>query len=778
MIEVKEKLFALHTANTSYVFRVMPTGHLEHLHYGRKIKVNDGLGLFEQHAFCCGNAVAYNQEDTSVALEDVNLEMSSYGKGDIREPFVELIHADGSATCDFLYDSYEVIEGNVELKSLPTSHVTREDASTLKVVLKDASYNMTMELYYTVVEACDIITRRATLINNSNDEVVVTRLLSNSLDLFTSGYEVVSFHGAWGREMNRTVTPLDAGKFSGGSMCGASSSRCNPLMLLKTKEATQDMGEVYGFNLVFSGNHYEAAEVSGFNKTRVVQGISPVGFRFILEPGMELEAPEAVMTYSHKGLNGVSRHFHDFVNNHIVRGKWANKVRPILLNSWEAAYFDFDESKLLNLASKAKDAGIELFVMDDGWFGERNDDKRSLGDWDIVNKKKLPNGVDGLAKKINALGLDFGIWVEPEMVNVDSELYKKHPDWAVQIEGKPHSESRNQRTLDYCNVEVQDHIIKVLSDLLDGANIAYVKWDMNRILSDAYAPSLDAKHQGEFAYRFYEGFYRVLKTLTEKYPEVLFEGCASGGNRFDLGALCYFPQIWASDDTDASCRLDIQDGYSYGYPQSTVSAHVSSCPNHQTLRITPLESRFNVAAFGVLGYECNLCDMKKEDREAIKAQVAIYKEWRELLQFGDFYRSRYGNTVEWTIVAKDKSKAVGMIMQKLVEPNLGNEIFRAKGLDEDKLYYFYNRALKYNIKNFGDLVNTVSPIHVKPDTRFHDLLAKIVKMDGEHEGYEMYGDTLMYAGVKLKQGYAGTGYSDQVRFYQDFGSRIYFMEEK
>ena len=529
-------------------------------------------------------------------------------------------------------------------------------------------------------------------------------------------------------------------------------------------------------NLVYSGNHYEAVEVSAFAKTRVVAGINPTSFQFHLEPNDFFEAPEAVMTYSEEGFNGMSENMHAFVRNCIVRGAWKNKPRPVLLNSWEAAYFDINERKLLNLAKAGKEVGIELFVMDDGWFGTRDNDTQALGDW-TANLKKLPQGVKGLAEKVNQLGLDFGIWVEPEMVNVNSDLYRAHPDWAISIPGKPHSESRNQRILDFCNPEVVDYMIESMSNVFSSGNIAYVKWDMNRIFSDYYSPYLDASRQKEVAHRYLLGLYRMMDTLTKRFSEILFEGCASGGNRFDLGILSYFPQIWASDDSDAIYRSTGQTGYSYGYPMSTVTAHVSDCPNHQTLRKTPLTTRFHVAAFGVLGYECHLGEMSKEDIKEIKGQVELYKQWREVLQFGTFYRGRtQGNIVEWTCVSPDKKKAVGMVLQKLVNPNTSYETYTPCGLDPEKNYRFTNRQLHFDLKDFGSLVNQVSPIHIKQNSLLHNVANSLVKMHGEIEDCVAKGDLLM-KGIKLKQGFGATGYAEDIRFFSDFGSRMYFMEE-
>lgn len=794
MIKENNNCFILETKNTTYCFRVIEMGHLEHLYYGRRITLpeeKNAEALTEKHTFMPGNTNAYSNACSKFSLEDIRLEMSSYGKGDIREPFIEVVHEDGSYTSDFLFDKAEITKGKEEYSTLPGSYDESGEVEHLCITLKDRQYNITLELHYFVYEECDVITRSAKLINESGVTVKLLRMMSMQIDFDISGFIFTTFNGAWAREMKRTDVKMLSGKHVNASYTGTSSNRANPFVMLSREGTTEDFGDCYGFNLIYSGNHYEAVEVNGYGKTRIVTGINPQSFAFVIEAGESFEAPEAVMSYSHEGYNGMSGHMHKFVREHIVRGEWKKKLRPVLLNSWEAAYFNINEKKLLNLAKAGKDVGIELFVMDDGWFGTRDDDTQALGDWE-VNRNKLPDGLDGLAKKVKALGLDFGIWVEPEMVNVNSRLYEKHPEWVLQIPDKPHSEGRNQRILDLTRKEVQDYIIEEMSRVFSSAEISYVKWDMNRTFTDYFSCALPAERQGEVAHRYVMGLYRCMKELTERFPKILFEGCAAGGNRFDLGILCYFPQIWASDDTDALCRTEIQTGYSYGYPMSVVSAHVSACPNHQTLRTTPLETRFNVAAFGICGYECNFCDMKKEELDAVKAQIELYKEWREVLQTGSFYRGRTfadsingtssvlsqsdGNVTEWTCVSQDRKKAVGFLLQKLVTPNTQFEYYRAKGLVPDLQYHFYNRALKYNVKEFGDLVNTVSPIHIKQDSLVHNVVAKFVKMNGETEDCYAFGDALMYSGVKLKQSFGGTGYNDEVRYFPDFASRVYFME--
>ena len=778
MIRQLDNVFVLDTQNTTYCFRVTESGHPEHLYYGEKIDIREAADvapLVEKQAFAPGNSNVYSSEDPNFALENFRLEMSSYGKGDIREPFVEITHADGSFTSDFLFDSAKISEGKTPLSTLPSSYEDSGRVDELIIFLKDKNYSLTLELHYAAFEDRDVITRSSKLVNTSDERIRLSRLMSTQLDFEDAGYMLTTFNGSWAREMYRYDTDVVAGKCVNSTYAGTSSSRANPFIMLSRPTTTEDTGICYGLNLVYSGNHYECVEVGSHGKTRVVTGINPAGFEFLLDPGEEFESPEAVMTFSQDGFNGMSQRMHSFVRSCIVRGEWRDKIRPVLLNSWEASYFDINESKLLRLAKEGKDVGIELFVMDDGWFGERSDDKRSLGDW-YVNSKKLPGGLERLCSKINALGLDFGIWVEPEMVNVDSELYRAHPEWVIEIPGKPHSEGRNQRILDLANPEVVDYLTEKMSEIFSSANIAYVKWDMNRIFSDYYSQYLPKERQGEVSHRYMLGLYRLMRTLTERFPKILFEGCASGGNRFDLGILSYFPQIWASDDTDAIYRVKGQTGYSYGYPMSTVGAHVSACPNHQTLRMTPLATRFNVAAFGVLGYECNLCDMSREDKKEIKEQIALYKKWREILQFGDFYRGRSDNIYEWTCVGKDKTRAVGMLLQVLAEPNTAFTQFSPRGLDKRFRYHFYNFERKVKIKPFGDLVNMISPVHIKYDSLVHNILDKFVKMPGEVEDYTAPGSVLM-KGVKLKSAFAGTGYDENTRFFNDFSSRMYFMEK-
>ncbi len=777
MIKQLGNTYLLSTKNTSYAFSVMETGHLEHLHYGARLDAENDTEfdlLREKHGNPLGNVNVYDPEKGVMSLEDHCLEMSSLGTGDAREPFLELIYSDGNRSSDFLFEKAEIKEGITTLADLPSSYEDEGMVTELIVTLKDRYYPVRLELHYGVFYDRDVIVRWSRLINEGNDEVKILRLLSTQLDLHWDRANITHFHGSWANEMHRHDTLVTGGKFTVSSVCGTSSSRSNPFVIVGREGLTEESGECYGLNLVYSGNHVETLEVTENCKTRFVSGINPQGFTYILEGGESFESPQAVMTYSNTGLTSMSHRLHDYVRHCIVRGKYKKALRPVLLNSWEANYFDITEHKLIGLAKAAESVGVELFVMDDGWFGNRNTDKSSLGDW-IVNKKKLPHGLKGISDKIHEMGMQFGIWIEPEMVNVDSDLYRQHPDWVIDVPEHRHVEGRNQRILDFCNPEVVDYITEAISLILSSARIEYVKWDMNRTFTDYYSRYLEPSKQGEVSYRYILGVYSLARRLTEKFPDILFEGCASGGNRFDLGMMCFFPQIWASDNTDAIFRAEEQTNISLGYPLSVCGAHVSSCPNHQTLRVTPLTTRFNIASLGMLGYELNLCDMKKKDLDEVREEIAIYKKWRDVLQYGRLYRGRQDNIREWTVVSEDGERAVSIILQNLVRPNNQYLQARPKGLNKDYNYRFYNRALNYDLMDFGDLVNTASPIHVKQESHMHYLLSKFVPMSGEKEEYSAKGSVFM-GGISLKSAFGGTGYNEETRHFPDFASRMYFIE--
>lgn len=811
MIIERNGCFLLQTLHTSYLFNILRSGHPEHLHYGASVisetqyeeflkasSFGDGseseaasvclnnicYSLSEKHPAAGGNMISYSDDFPGIALEDLPLEISSFGKGDIRDPFILVTHENGSKTSDFTFEKASITNDIQAPSSLPGSYddsvkisvgSSEDYAQQLVVTYKDKEYGTCLEVIYSVYPECDVITRRAVIVS-ANEKIHIDRIMSNQIDFHENGLVFTSFHGRWADEMHRTDSVCDGGRCVSEEMAaGESGSRSNPFVMISRKDTTEDSGYCYGFNLIYSGNHYEALSSNGYDKSRFISGISPATFGWTLNKGERFETPESIMTFDMNGANGMSRHMHDFVRKHIVRGKWRDKNRPILINSWEASYFRFTESSLLKLAKEAAGLGIELFVMDDGWFGKRDDDKSSLGDW-YENKDKLPGGISGLSKKINDLGLMFGIWVEPEMVNEDSDLYRAHPDWAVQVPGHAHSKGRNQMNLDLTRTDVQDYVIESMKKVFGSGDISYVKWDMNRIFSDCYSKELPADRQDEFMHRYYIGLYRIMKELTDSFPDILFEGCSAGGNRFDLGILCYFPQIWGSDDTDAICRADIQRGYSYGYPQSTVGAHVSATPNHQTLNTVPLETRFDVASFGCFGYELNLCDITSSDKKEIKDQIDFYKKYRHTLQFGHYYRLDDGRCIT---VSDDGKKAIAFMLQRESRPNRDVVTLRTCGLDDSKTYHITNRYVDIDLKTMGSLINMFTPIHIKQDGIIHNIANSVVKVQNEREDMTAPGALLNRVGVRLRPKFGSTGFDqdgDKTGILRTGDSRLYIIE--
>ena len=728
----EHQVFILETKSTQYVMCVRPDGHLEHLYYGgRSLDCGDQniAGLWDvahdRSLFETGNAIAL---DGGLTLESLLQELSSTGKGDVSEPFVCMTHANGSTTCDFVYESYEIKNGRDELEGLPCAveyhrgtdgrfntvneqqgtevgsgvagglqsiqayerQNTAGEVTQLTITLRDKFYRQRLELIYVTWDDCDVITRSARLTNESDDVERVDRLMSMQFDMrMYQEYDMIHFGGAWAREMHRSVHPVRQGRVSVSSSTGTSGSRANPFFMVVEHGSSEEHGECYGFNLIYSGDHMESCEQNSYGRMRILSGINPEGFSFALEPGQSFQSPEAVMTYSDSGFGGVSSHMHAFVRRHIVRGHWADRERPVLLNSWEAAYFDINEKKLLKLAKEAKKCGIELFVMDDGWFGHRDNDTSSLGDWQ-ENRSKLPGGVKQLADKINALGLDFGIWVEPEMVNEDSDLYREYPDWALKIPGRAMNRSRHQLNLDITRKEVRDHIMNQIFKVLDACKADYVKWDMNRSVDNVFSAALPKERQGEVYHRYVLAVYEMMESLVQRYPNLLFESCSGGGGRFDAGMLYYSPQIWCSDNTDAIDRLKIQYGTSFGYPVSAMGAHVSVCPNHQSGRITPFETRGTVASSGTFGYELDLMKMSEEEKKTAREQILKYKEMEHLVQSGDYYRLvnpfENNNHVLWQFVSKDKKETVVCGVRLHSEANPYIYLFYPQGLDADLHY--------------------------------------------------------------------------------------------
>lgn len=771
MIQIHNTLYLLETQRTTYCFRVTEQGFLQHLYYGRRLDLSGGWeALVPQVRHTPGNGAVLD----GVCLEDMALEFSTPGMGDLRESMAIIRTGSGDTMTDFRFESGEILTEKPPLAGLPSSYDETGTCRTLRVSLLEKKRNLRLELLYTTFDHCDVITRSAKLTNLGGKPVTVLRLLSNQVDFPEQDSILTAFNGAWAREFEPTHTPCGPGTIVSESRTGGSSNRANPFVILRRRGADEDQGDCYGFHLLYSGSHFACASGNAYEKLRFLQGIQPEGFSWLLEPGKSFTAPEAAMTCGW-GLTDMSGNLHDFVREHIVRGWWKHRRRPVLVNSWESFYFKFHQKDLLRLARQGRELGAELFVLDDGWFGKRDNDACSLGDWNTVNKRKLPDGLGGLAEKVRSLGMGFGLWVEPEMVSEDSRLYRAHPDWILGRRGQ--AMGRNQYILDLSRREVQDYLISVLTQVFREARPNYIKWDMNRIMTDTYSAALPPERQGEVRHRYMLGLYRVLRTLTRKFPRILFEACASGGNRTDLGMLCYMPQVWLSDNTDALCRCRIQYGASFGYPPSVMGAHVSASPNHQTLRTAPLDSRFHTAAFGLLGYELDLCALTEKERNQAAAQIAFYKKHRDTLQFGRFYRLRGGEKGLWQFMAvsEDRQSALTVLFQQENAPNAPALRLLARGLAPGSVYRLSVRPAPAELSSFGSLVNMVSPVRISPGSLTEAVAAKVVRLPGEQENLTATGDLLMKYGVCLRQGFSGTGYDTETRVMGDSGSRMYVL---
>ena len=769
MIEINEKVFKLHTRRTTYAFRISE-GYPEHLYYGRRIPDTDLTAAAMKNTIDLGSTV--KAEGSKFFLERNLLEYSGVGRGDYRHSPIELLMPDGSFVCDFIYDSHRIIDGAYETSGLPTAY---GKAETLEITLKDKKFEgISLKLNYVVFEECDVICRNAELVNKGEGPVYIRKLMSLMLDLPEANYEMLTLDGDWGKEAHEHRRFLECGILVNESTVGASSNKHNPAFALLERGADESRGKAYGFNLIYSGNHYSAAERSTFDTARVMTGINPHCFLWRLSEGESFVTPQAVMTYSHLGLNGMMENMHSFVNGHIVRGEHKSADRPIVLNNWEATFFNFNRSKILALARSAKKLGIEMFVLDDGWFGKRNSDTAGLGDW-VENRKKLPGGIRYIANKVNKMGMKFGLWFEPECVNPDSDLYRAHPDWAISIPGRSMTLGRNQLVLDLTRPEVREYIIESVDRVLSSSNIEYVKWDYNRHISDMYSSCL--KQQGEFFHRYILGLYEVLDEIFHKrHPKILFESCSSGGNRFDLGMLCYSPQIWTSDNTDPIERLDIQGGIYNFYPQSTVSAHVSMAPHQQTLRDTPISTRFNVAAFGILGYELDFGELTPSERRQVKEQIAFYKKHRRSFQYGRLKKVRLKNPEEisWQITGEGETLAA--IYQKYKAACPGRDRLDVPGLESDKIYSVESNTQYLRISRFGGLIKHITPVYLKPDGFILRTVNKYFAMKDGMEKYTASG-ALLSEGINLSMQYEGSGYDPNLRILGDYGSSLYIIKE-
>ncbi len=694
-VNEQETLFALQTENTTYQMMVDSYGVLLHTYYGKKIdnEMIDHI-IFKSDVGFSGNPVEA-QGDRTYSLDCLPQELPSSGVGDYREDMIRLQYEDGTIASDFRYEGYEILPYSYKIPQLPALYDTEVTGQTLIITMREVSRNVKVHLYYGVLEPYNVITRAAVIENVGEEQIVVQKALSCSIDFMYGQFDGIYFQGRHAMERKLERTSIKHYKLMLESKRGTSSHQCNPTFLLCDPHATEDFGDCYGFAFVYSGNFQTTAQKDQRDQTRVTMGIHPDGFSFTLKEGESFYTPQVMMSYSDRGFTMLSKQYHKTIREHICRGAYKKKQRPILINNWEATYFDFNRDKILEIGKQAAELGIEMLVLDDGWFGKRNDDNSGLGDW-FVNEEKMGGTLKELGEELEKIGLQFGIWFEPEMISEDSELYKKHPDWAIRVPNREPNRSRNQLVLDMSREDVREYLLERMTDVLSNAPISYVKWDMNRSICDIYSHQLPANRQGELYHRYLLGVYDLLERLLQRFPNLLLEGCSGGGGRFDIGMLYYSPQIWCSDNTDAINRLHIQYGTSFFYPISTMGAHVSAVPNHQTGRTTPFQTRGDVALSGSFGYELDLSTLSEEEKECVKEQVKRYKKYNEWIQDGEYYRLiEVGDDhTAWQFVATDKTKALLTLVKTGSEGNPLPVHVKIKGLDENKKYYCpYNQKV-------------------------------------------------------------------------------------
>lgn len=680
-------VFHIKAKETSYIIKIFKNKYLAHIYWGKNI---DYVNLPDE-VVTGGRAFGATPDanDKTYTFDAMAMEYPVYGNSDFRAPAFQIELEDGSRICNLVYKSHSIYNGKPKLEGLPATYVENDnEAQTLEIELYDELVNLKVILYYTAYEDYNVITRSVKVINEGTKKIKLLRALSMSVTFDNADFDLLHLWGSWARERMVERVPVIHGLQVIESARGESSHQHNPFIALLSKDATEKSGDVYGFSLVYSGNFASIVEVDQFDTIRVSMGINPFEFTWVLNPNESFQTPEVVMVYSSNGIGDMSRTYHRLYRKRLCRGAYRDKRRPILVNNWEATYFNFNEEKLLSIAKEAADLGIELFVLDDGWFGKRDDDTTSLGDW-FVDKRKLPNGLDGLAKKINEMGLKFGLWFEPEMISPESELFKKHPDWCFQVRGRSITQCRNQYVLDISREEVRNEILRMMKEILKTTPIEYIKWDMNRPLTEVWSFDLPPERQKEVFHRYVLGLYKMMDELITEFPHILFEGCSGGGGRFDPGILYFMPQIWTSDDSDAIERLKIQYGTSIVYPAITMGAHVSAVPNHQVGRITPMETRGHVAMSGCFGYELDLNKLSEDEKRIIKEQIAQYKKIWHISQEGDMYRliSPFEkNAASWMFVTTDKKEAFVVYVNILSEPLPPLKRLKLDGLDPNKKY--------------------------------------------------------------------------------------------
>ena len=691
-----DRTFTIQTKNTTYQMQVDPYGFLLHLYYGKKTDGScmDYLLTYYDRGFS-GNPFDAG-DDRTYSMDALQQEYPSYGTGDYRSTALIIENADGSTACDLRYRSHHIFNGKYKIPGLPAVYADETESQTLEIVMEDAVTGVEVTLQYGVLPDYDVITRSEKIVYRGEGKICIRKAQSACLDFVQGKYDLLTFYGRHAMERTMQREPVTHGSHVIGSVRGTSSHQYNPMMILADEHTTDQYGNCYAMSFVYSGNFKGETLKDQFGQTRALMGLQDEMFSYPLAEGEIFYTPEVLLTFSGSGMNLLSQNLHRCIRQHICRGKYKESVRPVLVNSWEAAYFDFDGDTLYELAKEAKNAGIDMLVLDDGWFGKRDDDNSGLGDW-FVNEKKLGGTLGDLIKKINDLGVKFGIWVEPEMISEDSNLYREHPDWALTIPGRNPVHARNQLVLDFSRKEVVDHIFDQICKVLDQGNIEYVKWDMNRSLMDVF--SRGTEDQGRVMYDYVLGLYDFLERIVTRYPDLLIEGCSGGGGRFDAGMMYYTPQIWCSDNTDALDRLQIQYGTSFGYPVSAVGSHVSAVPNHQTGRITSLHTRGVVAMAGTFGYELNLGKLSEEEKQEIRLQVEEYRKFAPLIQTGLYYRLSDPAREEyaaWAFVSEDRKEVLLNVVLQEIHGNMTVNYVKLQGLKCSAIYRDTETGKSYN----------------------------------------------------------------------------------
>ena len=767
MIKHVDDLFVLSTISSTLVLSVRTLKKVTTEYFGKRLSDDiDLTPILHTYGATRGRSTILEKEGPNISLNDIPSDFSTPLLGDYNNPSI-IIDGDKGAVYDFRFLSFEIIEHRKK-NGYPTPHGKAEE---LVISLQDEAMEAELELHYVCYEEAGVIGRYAILRNKGKEEMRIKKIASLQLVLDDRGYEFVSFNGNWAGEWNKDVAPIHKLRYSFGSFTGSSTDYNQPFFILKKKECSYLNGECYGFNLIYSGNHLEEIENNSYGEVRIITGISTLFFEKSLKEGEEFETPEAVMAFSKDGLNGLAHNFHRFVNNNIVPENFALKPRPILYNNWEGTYFKFDEGKIMSLAKKAKELGVELFVLDDGWFGHRDSDNSSLGDYSVY-KKKLPHGLNGLSKRIHKLGLQFGLWFEPEAISEDSELFKAHPEYAIKDRFHKPLEGRNQLVLDLTNPEVRAYVINSLKTVIGEAELDYIKWDYNRCISN-----IDTRDTS-FFHNYILGLYEILEEIKSAFPNLLMENCASGGARNDLGMFSYFCQGWVSDDTDSFQRSSIQANMGLAYPPSVMDNHVSGKTSHQLLRKTSLDTKFDVACIGVLGYELNLNDLDPIDEKAIKAQIEFYKEHRETLQYGTWYLFESYEDNRQVIEMLGKDEAVASYVLGISRPNPKQEVLPLTGFEDEATYDYSVRPTKLDPKRFGSLINMVTPIHIKEEGKLVNIVSRRFGLDAEKFQGEVSGSILNSGLFRLHLLWGGTGFGEEVRVLGDFGARTYLFKKK